>query len=79
MGKVQSESLIENENLFRALVCSPIAVLFVMLAVNSMMSPGFVVFKVLYVVMALVFSLSALAYASYYTNEYQAAKADDAH
>lgn len=77
MGK--SENFIENENLFRALVCSPIAVLFVMLAVNSMMSPGFVVFKVIYVVMALCFALSALAYAAYYTNDCYAATADDAH
>jgi len=76
MGKVNSKTVVENENLFRALVCSPIAILFVMLAVNSMMSPGLVAFKVLFVVMALCFALSALAYAAYYTNDCYAATAD---
>ena len=78
MGKVKEEDLVENENLFRALVCSPIAVLFVLLAGNSMMSSGFIVFKVLFVVMALIFSLTAMAYAAYYTNDCYASKADSA-
>lgn len=76
MGKAKSDVLIENENLFRALVCAPIAILFGVMAVNSVISPGIVLFKVIFVLMALYFSLSALAYAAYYTNERFEGKAE---
>ena len=74
MGNGKSEVLIENENLFRGLVCAPIAILFVMLAVNSVMTTGLLLFKLIFVLMALFFTLSTLAYAAYYTNDYHAEK-----
>ena len=77
MGNVKSEVTIENENLFRALVCAPIAILFAVFAVNSLMSSGIVLFKLIFVCLALYFSLSTLAYAAYYTNEYLAEKAEN--
>ena len=76
MGNVKSGVLIENENLFRALVCTPIAILFVMLAANSVMSSGIVLFQVIFVVLALYFSLSTLAYAAFYTNDHHMDKVD---
>ncbi|QDP01340.1 hypothetical protein [Thalassotalea sp. PS06] len=69
MGQVNNDVLIENENLFRALVCAPVAVLFVLLAANSVMTSAMLVMQILFIAMAIFFSLSTLAYASYYTNE----------
>jgi hypothetical protein len=78
MGKIQSGYLIENENLFRALVCALIAILFVILSVNSFQSDGIVLFKVMFVVLCLCSSLGTLAYAAYFTNDYVAAKGNGA-
>jgi hypothetical protein len=69
MSKVKSNNGIENENLFRALFCAPTAILLVLFAESFLMSSGIALFKVIYVLMALYFTLSTLAYAAYYTNE----------
>lgn len=69
MSKVKSGFVIENENLFRALFCAPTAILLVLFANDFLMSSGLVLFKVIYVLMALYFTLSTLAYSAYYTNE----------
>jgi hypothetical protein len=76
MENMKSEGGIENENLFRALVSAPLAIFFVILAANSVMSSGIFLFKLIYVCMALYFSLSTLAYAAYYTNDHHDEKAD---
>lgn len=75
MGKVKSELTIENENLFRSLVCLPIAILFTMLAINSVMTSGIMLFQLIFILMALYFSLSTLSYAAHYTNERYEGKA----
>jgi len=69
MEKVNNEHIIKNENLFRAWVCLPLAILFVLLSINSVATSGMVVFQVLFILMAICFSLSALFYAAHYTNE----------
>jgi hypothetical protein len=69
MSQVKSNDGIENENLFRALFCAPTAILLVLFAESFLMSSGLALFKVIYVLMALYFTLSTLAYAAYYTNE----------
>ena len=76
MSKVKSGFVIENENLFRALFCAPTAILLVLFANSFLMSAGLVLFKVIYVLMALYFTLSTLAYSAYYTNELYEGKAD---
>ncbi len=68
MEKVENK-IIENENLFRALVSLAPAVLFIMLALNSMMSAGIVLLQVIFILLALYFLLSALGHAALYTNE----------
>lgn len=72
----KTESLIKNDNLFKALVYTPLAILFCFFAMNSITSSGHVFFNTLYILMALYFSLSVLAYAAYYTND---CYAEDAH
>jgi len=69
MGKANSGLVIENENLFRALFCAPIAILFGALTLSLLVSSDIVLFKVIFVLLTLYFSLSALAHAAYYTNE----------
>lgn len=69
---------IENENLFRALVLAPLAVFFTIIATNSVMSSGIFLFKIIFVFMALYFSLSTLAYAAFYSNDHFSGKADKA-
>jgi hypothetical protein len=64
------ESFIKNDNLFKALVAAPLAIMFWFFAVNSIMSSGHFVFNVIYLLIALYFSLSTLAYAAFYTNDY---------
>jgi len=68
----ETECLIKNSNLFKAIFCTPLAILFWYFAVNSIMSSGHIVFNVIYVLLALYLSLSALAYAAFYTNDYHA-------
>jgi len=62
--------MIENDNLFKALVSFLVAILFIVLAVNSFSTGGLVLFKVLFVLIALVYTLFTLAYAAYYTNDH---------
>lgn len=57
MSQVKSNTGIENENLFRALFCAPTAILLVLFADSFLMSSGIVLFKVIYVLMALSKSL----------------------
>lgn len=79
MGNSTNEVSIQNENLFRALVCAPLAIMFVLLAANSVMNSGLIIFSVLYVLVALYFVLTTLAYAAYYTNDlYSGATTHDA-
>lgn len=68
MGKVE-RNLIENENLFRSLVCIPPAIIFVLLAVNSISSSGIVLFQIIFTLIATYFTLSTIGYAAIYTNE----------
>lgn len=65
----KTESLIKNDNLFKALVYTPLAVLFYFFALNSVMSSSHIVFNTIYILMTLYFTLSAIAYAAYYTND----------
>jgi len=74
----ETDSFIKNDNLFKALVCTPLAVVFWYFAVNSMMSSGHIVFNVAYILIALYFSLSTLGYAAFYTNDYHSEKAHSA-
>ena len=76
MEKVNSERIIENENLFRAWVCVPTAILFVMLSINSVTTSGIVLFQIIFILMAVYFSLNALSYAAHYTNERFEGKTD---
>lgn len=69
MGKGNSALVVTNENLFRALACTPIAALSWLLAVNVISSSALVLFQVIFVLMALYFTLTTLAYAAYYTNQ----------
>ena len=78
MGKNNSETIIENENLFRALTCAPISFLFTLLAANSVMSSGIVIFQVLFILLALFFTYNTLAYAAHYTNERFSGQAETA-
>ena len=77
MGKTSSDVKIENENLFRAIVCAPVGVFFFIMAVNSVMSPGLVLFKVIFVLMAMTFTLGSLGYAAFFTNDYFAEQAQN--
>jgi len=74
----EADSLIKNKSLFKAIVCTPLAAVFWFFALNSITSSGHIVFNVIYVLLALYFSLSTLAYAAFYTNDYQAEKAHGA-
>jgi len=69
MGKVNSSFVIENENLFRALFCGAMAILFCLLTLSLLTPSSILLFKVIFVLLSLYFSLSALAHAAYYTNE----------
>ncbi|GHE78963.1 hypothetical protein [Thalassotalea profundi] len=69
MEKVNNERIVKNENLFRALVCIPPAILFVLLSINSIATSGILIFQVIFILLAAYFSLSALSNAAQYTNE----------
>lgn len=69
MEASKHEEIIKNENLFRALVCAPLAILFSLLATNSVMSSGLIIFQVLFILLALYFSYITLSHAALYTNE----------
>ena len=64
-----NEAITVNDHLFRSLVCAPIALLFSWLAISSIAASGFGFINIIFVLMALFFSLSTLAYAAYHTNE----------
>ncbi|MEW6991237.1 hypothetical protein AADZ91_11150 [Colwelliaceae bacterium 6441] len=69
MEKLNNERIIKNENLFRALVCLPTAILFTLLSINSVANSGIFIFQIIFILMAIYFSLSAISYAAHYTNE----------
>lgn len=69
MSNVNNDLVVENENLFRFLSCAPITILLVVFAERFFMSFDLVLFKVIYVLLALCFSLFTIAYAAYYTND----------
>jgi len=68
--------LIENENLFRSLVFSPVAIVLIIFGADFLTSSWLFLFKVIYVVVALYSTICALAYSAYYTNELYEGKAD---
>lgn len=76
MEKIKNESIIKNENLFRACVCVPLVILFVLLSIDSVVNSGIILFQILFILMALYFSLSAISYAAHYTNERFEGKAE---
>ena len=76
MGKVNSDRLIENENLFRAMFSSLITLLLGVLTFSVLMSSSLVFFKAAFVILTLYFSLDAIAHAAYYTNERLEGKAE---
>ena len=69
MNKVGNERVIENENLFRAWICLPVAILFSSLAVDSVMTSGPILLQVIFSVFAVYFSANTLSYAAHYTNQ----------
>lgn len=71
MGNATNEVAIENENLFRFLVSAPIAILLSIFAANYIGTDGLIIMKVIFVMMAVYFTLTALAYFAYYTNDLQ--------
>lgn len=77
MGMGNNDTLITNENLYRALVSAPLAIFFAILAFNSVMYFELVIFKAIFILMALYFSLSTLFYAAFYTNECYAESASE--
>lgn len=76
MGNVKSDVLIENDDLYKALVCTPLTILFSALAVNSIATSGILLMTIIFVCLAMYFLLSTLAYAAYYTNDYHENKKD---
>jgi hypothetical protein len=69
MEKIKNKSIIKNENLFRAWACVPLVILFVWLSIDSVANSGIIIFQILFTLMAIYFSLSAISYAAHYTNE----------
>ncbi|MCO4798985.1 MAG: hypothetical protein KC484_07205 [Colwelliaceae bacterium] len=69
MGKVNNELVIKNENLFRAWVSLPAAILFILLSINSVATSGILLFQIIFILLAMYFSLNAISYAAQYTNE----------
>ena len=69
MEQSEQNLLIQNENLYRALVCAPLGIAFTAFAMNTVMNGGIFIFQMLFVLLALGFSLATLAYAAFYTND----------
>jgi hypothetical protein len=72
------ESFIKNDNLFKAIVFTPLAVLFTFFAFDSIAGSSHIVFNVMYILIAMYFILGALAYAAFYSNDYYAEKYHEA-
>lgn len=72
-GKFMSEPtnklVIENEYLFRALICGPAALSFGALSQHIIVNNGFGFLNLFFVLLTLFFTLSALGYAALYTND----------
>lgn len=65
----KAESAFENQNLGKLVKFTPFAIIFTMIAVSSVTSPANILFKVIFVLMAIYFLYSALAAAAHYTND----------
>ncbi|NMP32329.1 hypothetical protein HII17_12225 [Thalassotalea sp. M1531] len=76
MGNSNTGVVIENEHLFRSLICAPVAIFFALLAQQWITTSGAIVMSVIFVIIALIFMLSTLSYAAYYTNERFEGKAE---
>lgn len=69
MSNNNSNLLIENENLFRTLVFSPVALVLIVFGGEFLSSDKLFLFKVIYVLVGLYSTLCALAHGAFYTNE----------
>lgn len=61
---------IQNENLFKTLLCLPIGIAFSIMLVSAFEASGFAVSTFLLFVLTMYFLLSGIGYAAYYTNEF---------
>jgi hypothetical protein len=76
MSNNKNTLLIENENLFRSLVFSPVAIVLIIFGGEFLTSSGLFLFKLIYVIVGVYSALCALAYGAYYTNEVYEGKAE---
>lgn len=65
----EADNFIKNQNLFKAVISLPLAVLFCYFSMNSIMSSAHIVFSTTFVLLTMYFSLSTLGYAAFYTND----------
>ncbi|QOL24823.1 hypothetical protein LP316_10875 [Thalassotalea sp. LPB0316] len=63
-------SNIENDNLFKAVIYLPIAILFALLASDAISGGSNIFFQVMYVILALYFVLGTLGYFAHFTNDF---------
>tara|TARA_B110000881_G_C18519245_1_gene486633 strand:+ start:620 stop:856 length:237 start_codon:yes stop_codon:yes gene_type:complete len=75
MGRTKSTESIENDNLFKALICLLPALGFTLMAKQLWLSPGLVLLDVLFTLVAMYFVLSVLVHAAWYTNDCDREKA----
>jgi len=69
MESKKSTESIENDNLFKALICVLPAIGFSLMAKYLWLSPGLVFLDVLFTFVAVYFVLSVLMHAAWYTND----------
>lgn len=69
VNEQESEYEIENENLFKTLLCLPIGIGFGAFMMSAFNESGFNVGTFLLFVLTMYFTLSGIAYAAFYTNE----------
>ena len=67
--KQETEYHIQNENLFKTLLCLPIGIGFATFMMSSFETSGVSVATFLLFVLTMYFILSAIGYAAFYTNE----------
>lgn len=76
MSKQSNSLAIENESLFRAMICAPAAIAFAGLTIKTINSNGFGLLNLFLILLTLYFALSALGYAALYTNDRYEGRAD---
>lgn len=69
MAEQENSLAVENENLFRAMLCAPAAIAFGALTTSTISSNGIGFINLFFILLTLYFSLSALGYAALYTND----------